>query len=116
MQKCPQCHKGNMFVGNTYSTTFSKAEKKCSNCRLEFEIEPGFFTGAMYFSYAINVAIIVIVGLSLEIIFKPNMYWLMGTIIGVATLLFPANFRYSRMLMMYLFSGVNFDSSLNRKA
>ena len=58
---CPVCHKGEMYVErNPYK--FSKALKmheRCSHCNTKFKIEPSFFYGAMYVSYAVGVAIAV---------------------------------------------------------
>ena len=59
--KCPRCHKGDLFESkNPYhfgKMTVSKTH--CSSCGLKYEIEPGFFFGAMYISYALNVALFV---------------------------------------------------------
>ncbi|WP_424964423.1 DUF983 domain-containing protein [Ekhidna sp.] len=38
-----------------------KMHKKCPNCSQSLEPEPGFYTGAMYVSYAFQVAIIIAV-------------------------------------------------------
>ena len=37
----------------------------CPHCGFHFEIEPGFFWGAMYISYAFSVAVSVALGFSL---------------------------------------------------
>ena len=112
-QKCPRCRQGNMFESNTYSFTTFNPIKRCTHCGLDFDIEPGFFTGAMYFSYAINVAIIAFMGVMLNIFFELNIYVLMSIVLSVVTLLIPFNFRYSRMLMMYMFSGIKYDPALD---
>lgn len=109
-QKCPRCRQGNMFQGFTYNPLkFASVNKTCSHCGLSFEIEPGFFTGAMYFSYAINVAIIATVGIFLNIFFDLHINAVIGIVLGVVLLAVPITFRYSRMMMMYLFSGIKFQ-------
>lgn len=109
-QKCPRCRKGNMFQGSTYNPLkFASVNKICPHCGLSFEIEPGFFTGAMYFSYGINVAIIATVGVFLNIFFDLHIYAVIGIVLGVVLLAVPFTFRYSRMMMMYLFSGIHYQ-------
>jgi uncharacterized protein (DUF983 family) len=109
-QKCPRCRQGNMFKGHTYDPgKFATPNPTCSHCGLAFEIEPGFFTGAMYFSYVINVMIIAITGVTLNVLFDLDIYVVMGIVLGMVFLMVPLTFRYSRMMMMYLFSGVKYD-------
>lgn len=52
--KCPRCHQGDLFktplasmegVYNMYS--------KCEECEQDFEMEPGFYWGAMYVGYGL---------------------------------------------------------------
>jgi uncharacterized protein (DUF983 family) len=58
--KCPRCRTGNMFAGPMYSFGSQKMNEKCSHCGLIFEREPGYFYVAMFVSYAMNVAEMVI--------------------------------------------------------
>src|SRR5215510_4230595 len=50
-QRCSRCLHGQVFA------TLFRVHEQCPLCRLPFECEPGYFTGAMYLSY--GVAIIV---------------------------------------------------------
>jgi len=55
---CPVCHTGNMYkTKNPYvfSETLNMYEN-CPHCNTKFMIEPSFFYGAMYVSYAVGVA------------------------------------------------------------
>lgn len=109
--KCPRCRKGDIFKHSAYSISgFQKMNSHCPVCNLHFEREPGFFFGAMYISYAFSVAIFVSVGVALSTIgdFSLEVYLL--AIISVVLLLLPLLFRYSRILFLHLFGGVNFDS------
>ena len=79
---------------------FAKTQYECAHCKLSYEPEPGFFFGAMYWSYAIIVGIII----TMSVVFN-----LMGlfdyAIVGIPTailILLPVIFRYSRMLMLYV--------------
>ena len=59
--KCPVCHSGKMYKNNkVYSISQSlKMHERCSHCKTKFKIEPSFFYGAMYVSYAVGVAVAV---------------------------------------------------------
>ena len=58
--KCPRCRKGKVFIhSNPYHRKFDKMEDKCSECGLVYEMEQGFWYGAMYVSYAFGVALAV---------------------------------------------------------
>ena len=59
--KCPHCHEGEFFEDrNPYNlSSMSKTFERCPKCDRKFSMEPGFYYGAMYVSYAIGVAHIV---------------------------------------------------------
>ncbi|NAS31512.1 DUF983 domain-containing protein [Flavobacteriaceae bacterium R38] len=60
--KCPRCREGNLLERHPYHlSNFNKVKQKCSQCNLKYAIEPSFFTGSMYVSYAVGVAIAVTV-------------------------------------------------------
>lgn len=110
-QKCPNCRTGLMFESATYHLSkFDKMNSSCPVCKQDFVIEPGFYTGAMYFSYAINVAIVLVLGLGTQLIFSPNIFVLVSVVSLGVILAMPFTFRYSRLMMIYLFSGIKFDS------
>ena len=55
---CPVCHTGKMYkTKNPYifSETLNMYNN-CPHCGTKFKIEPSFFYGAMYVSYAVGVA------------------------------------------------------------
>jgi len=89
---------------------FNKMYQFCPVCSLRYEVEMGFFWGAMYVSYAFNVAQSFIVGV-LTFVFlndpPPLTYCLV--IVAAILLLLPFNFRYARVLMLYFFGGVEYD-------
>ena len=109
--KCPRCREGNMFPYSLFNIAkFSKMHKTCPVCDLQFEREPGFFFGAMYISYAFSVAIFVAVGVALSVLGDyPIYYYLIGVSV-VIVLLFPFMFRFSRVLFLHFFGGVDFDA------
>jgi len=57
-QRCPHCRQGNMFKDeNPYhlKRLFAMNEK-CPVCGQRTELEPGFYYGTAYVSYALTVA------------------------------------------------------------
>ena len=65
---CPRCHKGKFFEANPYKlSNFNKVKERCPKCDLKYSIEPSFYTGSMYVSYAVGIA--VAVDLSLPTLF-----------------------------------------------
>jgi uncharacterized protein (DUF983 family) len=97
LQRCPRCREGRMF------TSLFEMPRNCPVCGLCYRPEPGYFTGAMYFSYALALLIMVPLYFTLR--------WLLpdwsGTWVAVLAILLylpltPVVFRYSRVLFIYL--------------
>jgi uncharacterized protein (DUF983 family) len=107
MCQCPRCGQEKVFKHSPFKLTkFSETQDACSVCKLVYAPEPGFFFGAMYWSYAILVALIV--NLSILTWF---MGWFEQTVFIIPTviiILLPFIFRYSRMLMLYVVYPVMF--------
>lgn len=102
--KCPCCRSHNLFEHSTYSRKFLTMYDTCPNCGQDFRQEPGFYFGAMYFSYAINIAVMVICGVGFELIFDPVKIW--PTILSVLLppiLLAPYTYRLARTINLYVF-------------
>lgn len=109
--RCPRCRTGKMFASGPYDLKrFSKMHEHCPHCGLRFEVEPGFFWGAMYIGYAVNVGLIV-AGLVSYFLFFNSLpeFAFLGIIVGLIVGLLPLNFRYGRVLMLHWFSPVKFD-------
>ena len=89
--------------------------KECPHCDLQFEIEPGFYYGAMYLTYAFTVALMTGVGIFYYLIFKEIRVWYVVitlTLIVVGSL--PVLFRYSRALFLYWFGRVHYDEMYSK--
>jgi len=93
---CPQCRKSRVFAGAM------KMNDRCPSCGIAFSREPGYFTGAMYFSYILGVGVILVFFLALALLTRG---WIFTRLLLVAGLLFipfiPAVFRHSRILWIY---------------
>ena len=62
--RCPQCREGRLFKFKWWNLfNFAQMEEKCSACGMRYEVEPGFFYGAMYISYAFTVGIMLVGGI-----------------------------------------------------
>jgi len=102
--KCPQCREGNVF---TYKGTnlkkFRTMHDNCPSCKVKFESEPGFFWGAMYFSYAYSVASFIIIGFFYFTFFgDTSLGWYIAAVIAFMLLTSTISFRMSRLMMMYI--------------
>ena len=89
----------------------------CPVCGLHFEIEPGFFWGAMYVSYAMTVAMMITVGAAVLLISSGQAdFW--GYIIPIFSCMFfavPFTYRYARVLMIHWFSQIQFEKEFVKK-
>lgn len=106
--KCPKCRQGDMYKTSAFNVfNYASMHTNCENCGFKFEVEPGFFFGAMYFSYAFSVATIVISFFSIYFFLdNPETYVYLTIICSIIILMMPFSFRYSRTLMLYIFGGV----------
>ena len=103
LQKCPQCHEGRMFKHHAYSNKFMKMNTTCAHCGLDFVQEPSFYFGAMYFSYAIQTVVFVLVYFILRFTVNPGTWTYVIWAIVASILLVPLNFRLSRVMWISLF-------------
>jgi uncharacterized protein (DUF983 family) len=108
--KCPQCREGKMFKYPFWRVDkFSEMHENCPVCGLKFEVEPGFWFGAMFVSYANTIAMLVVLGVSIFYIFNdpPVLYYIIPvTILSLLTV--PFNFRISRAIFLHLFGFVKY--------
>ena len=55
---CPKCHGERMYItANPYVLSETlKMYERCSHCQTKYKMEPSFFFGSMYVSYAVGIA------------------------------------------------------------
>jgi len=108
--RCPQCHEGRLFKFKWWNVfNFSQMEENCSECGMRYEVEPGFFFGAMYISYAITVGIMLVGGIVIYNGFNdPDAMGYVVPITVISLLLVPFNYRAARVIFIHLFSGVKY--------
>ena len=111
--KCPQCREGKMYDHPVSDLRhLGKMNETCPRCGLKFEIEPGFFYGAMYVSYALSVALFITCVFVLYFIAgDPSLSVYLITITVLSLLFYPLNLRYSRVLFLHVFGGIKYNPS-----
>ena len=111
--KCPTCRTGEIFTHPAASwSDYNKMNEYCPVCGLRYELEIGFFWGAMYVGYAFNVALSVNVGIAVYLFgHNPDVWVYMSAIIVGIALTYRLNFRYARVLLLHMFAP-KFDKNL----
>jgi uncharacterized protein (DUF983 family) len=106
--KCPKCHQGDFFINKSpYKKGFIKMYEKCPKCNEAFNREIGFYYGAMYVSYGVNIAIGVAVFIIMVLILNVELLTYLISFFVIVTALFPWVMRVSRLIYINIF--VNFD-------
>lgn len=109
---CPRCRKGHLFKkrGLIRYTEILEMPDKCEVCGLTYEIENGFWIGAMWISYPLVVAIEL--PFLILALFADSFYtWVYFTSMVLAFLLFwPLILRLGRSLWIHV--NVRFDKDV----
>jgi uncharacterized protein (DUF983 family) len=103
--KCPKCGKGDFLVGHPYNLShFNNVKESCNHCNQKFRLEPSFYYGSMYVSYAIGVAIAVATFfLSLVLSFTESIFSKFMLISFVQIILMPYIGAVSKTIWAALF-------------
>ena len=112
--RCPRCRQGRLFLNkNPYAfKDIEKMPQVCPKCNQDFVIEPGFYFGATYVSYALNVAWLIPMFLFLRFaIGWSALEWQsLVTLAIVLPALVPIIFRLSRSIWIHFF--VKYDPNV----
>lgn len=112
---CPKCHEESMFKNkNPYilSEALSMHET-CSNCGTKYKIEPSFFYGAMYVSYAVGIAFAVAAFVISFVFLKASINTVFASIVVTLIVFLPIIIRLSRNIWINIF--MHYDKSLAKK-
>lgn len=112
--KCPVCHKGNMYQNsNAYNLSATlKMNERCSQCNTKFKIEPSFFYGAMYVSYAVGVAFAIALFLFSYFVLGMGRLNTFFIIAGSLILSLPIILRLSRNIWINIFFKYDPDKAI----
>lgn len=87
--------------------------ERCPYCGLRYEIEPGYFYGAMYVSYAISGGVALVLGFLLFYLANDPEGWIYAAVIApVMVLIAPINFRISRVVWLHYVAGIKYEKGL----
>lgn len=113
--QCPRCRKGKLFTHSAYNFKhFTEMPEKCNCCEQPFELEPSFFYGAMYVSYALQVALLVTVFVAYQILYpEVEAHVMIITVVAIAFMLYPVLVRFSRSIWIHFF--VKYDREAHKK-
>jgi uncharacterized protein (DUF983 family) len=107
---CPRCRRGKLFKDYSaynFKHTFDMYEH-CQVCKQKYDMEPGFWYGTGYVSYALTIAISVatfiawwiIIGVSIK---DNRVFWWLGLNALLLVVLQPWIMRLSRTIYLYFF-------------
>ena len=107
---CPRCRRGKLFKEkNAYKLkTFMRMNENCPVCGQTSDMEPGFYYGTSYVSYALAVALStatfilwwLIIGFSLH---DNRFFWWMGVNAFLLVVIQPLLMRLSRTIWLSFF-------------
>ncbi|MEL6590292.1 MAG: DUF983 domain-containing protein, partial [Bacteroidota bacterium] len=103
--RCPRCRTGKLFVTrNPYDLRSTlKMPEQCSHCGQDFRIEPGFYFGATYVSYGLNIALLVAIGVAISVLGTLTFWNFTLSWIGAAVVLTPMMARLARTIWIHAF-------------
>nr|WP_321222209.1 DUF983 domain-containing protein [uncultured Psychroserpens sp.] len=112
---CPRCHQESMYENkNPYVLNdVFKMNDNCSNCNLQYRLEPSFFYGSMYVSYGVGIAFAIAAFLISYLGFETSLMTSFIAIVLTLVLLGPFIMRLSRNIWINMF--VSYDKSTRNK-
>ena len=113
--RCPKCRTGKMFQHKPYSFKgVTSLNKKCPHCNTSYQLEPSFFYGSMYVSYALGVALAVAVYVLL-LLFGLGKNGLTAFFAIVATIVVLAPYVYQLSEVIWASFFIKYDPKISDK-
>ena len=113
--RCPRCLHGKFFESHPFDfRSLNHVKDRCPSCNLNYKIEPSFYFGSMYISYALGIALAVTT-ISLNFIFSLALDFkqLFGLITVVLVFFMPWIGAWSKTIWANIF--MHYDDSLSEK-
>jgi len=102
---CPRCQEESMYENtNPYALSqIFKMNERCSHCDLKYKIEPSFFYGSMYVSYAVGIAFAVAAFVISYLFIGTSLMNAFISIVGTMIVFMPVIIRLSRNIWINFF-------------
>ncbi|MBQ0734443.1 DUF983 domain-containing protein [Aquimarina celericrescens] len=112
---CPVCQNESMYeVSNPYKIGDTlKMNERCSHCDTKYKIEPSFFYGAMYVSYAVGIAFAVAAFVITNLILKLGLLSTFLAIVATLIAFLPIILRLSRNIWINIFMHYSKEKNLS---
>ena len=104
---CPHCHRGRFFASHPYDLSkVGDLMDRCPSCGRGYEMEPGFYYGAMFVAYGLGIFVCLAVYL-LTRWCAPMMplYWIIIMLAGIMILGGPYFYALSKIIWANIFIG-----------
>ncbi len=113
---CPKCHEESMYMNkNPYILIdVLKINHHCSQCKTKYRLEPSFFYGAMYVSYAVGIAFAVAAFVISNLFLGASLNTTFIAIVSTLVVFAPIIMRLSRNIWINFF--IHYDKSLAKKS
>jgi Ca2+-dependent lipid-binding protein len=104
-----------MYINkNAYALSETlKMHERCSHCNTKYKIEPSFFYGSMYVSYAVGIAFAVAAFVISYVFIGTGLKTAFIAIIGTMVVFFPIILRLSRNIWINFF--MQYDKELAKQ-
>ncbi|MCE2613120.1 DUF983 domain-containing protein [Flavobacteriaceae bacterium D16] len=112
--RCPKCHQESMYTDiNPYHLgSLFKMHERCSHCNTKYKMEPSFFYGAMYVSYAVGIAFAVAAFVITFLIIGTSLVSTFIAIVATMVVFMPVIIRLSRNIWINFF--VSYDPAARK--
>jgi uncharacterized protein (DUF983 family) len=112
---CPVCQEESMYKEkNPYKLNrVFKMHERCGHCGTKYKIEPSFFYGAMYVSYAVGIAFAIAAFVVAYLLFETSLLGSFFAIVGTLVVFMPVIMRLSRNIWINLFFSYKKDAAQN---
>ena len=101
--KCPACREGDLFKPVKKFSDLFEMHDNCPNCKQQYELEIGFYWGAMYVAYALSSAVCLSSTLIFMFVFNLSMMTSFVLMFLLVSLLSPSIFRLARSIWLHGF-------------
>lgn len=88
---------------------FAEMHQQCPICGAGFEPEPGFYFGSMFITYAFNVVLVTLAGVTMYYFWSLPEWLFLLLVAVIAVGIMPYSFRMSRVIWLYWFGGLRYN-------